>query len=75
MVLKLAIAVISSEAVHLDADKAYHILYQSVDAESHYTSQHSSTNNRTMIPMEKGQSFPGTVREPVGRDSRGYVSA
>ena len=41
MVLKLAVAIISSDPVHLDSDKAYHILYQSIDPESHYTSQHS----------------------------------
>jgi len=65
MLLRLAIAIISIDPSHLDSDKAYHILYKSDDAESHYASQHSQ-NNRTMIPMEKNQSFPGTVREPVG---------
>lgn len=53
MLLKLAIALISSNPAHLESDKAFHILYQSTDAESHYTSQHSSTNNRTMIPADK----------------------
>ena len=75
MLLKLAIAIVSNDPIHLDSDKTYHILYQSADPESHFVSQHSQVN-RTMIPVEKNQSFPGTVREPVGQDSnRGYVSA
>ena len=52
MLLKLAVAIISSDEAHLESDKAYHILYQSADPESHYTSQHSQVN-RTMIPVEK----------------------
>ena len=75
MLLKLAVAIISSDPIHLNSDKAYHILYQSADPESHFVSQHRQVN-RTMIPAEKNQSFPGTVREPIGQDSnRGYVSA
>lgn len=52
MLLKLAVAIISSEPTHLDSDKAYHILYQSADPESHFISQHRHVN-RTMIPVEK----------------------
>ena len=75
ILLKLAIAIISKDPVHLDSDKAYHILYQSADPESHYASQHGRPN-RSMIPVEKNQSFTGTVRKTVGHESsRGYVSA
>ena len=52
MLLKLAIAIMSREQLHLDSDKAYHILYQSPDGESHYSSQHTHVN-RALIPIEK----------------------
>lgn len=52
MLLKLAIAILSKDPVHKHSDKAFHILYQSTDAESHYASQHRQ-NNRNMIPLEK----------------------